>query len=526
MSTVNQMQPVVLVVLDGWGLAPPGPGNAIELAETPVFDRLWATYPHTTLRTSGRDVGLPDGQMGNSEVGHLNLGAGFIVYQSITRIDLAIEDGSFFVNPALVQAAERARDNRQTLHLVGLVSDGGVHSHIRHLDALLKLAAEQDVARVAVHAILDGRDTSPTGGAGYLREVKETIAERGVGRVVSVIGRYYAMDRDRRWERTRKAYDLMVRGEGSVASDPVSAVEASYRAGITDEFVEPVSIHEPDAAPVVVEDGDAVIFFNFRADRARQLTQALIGPPIDGADFPDRPADLDFVSMTEYADYLPTLVAFPAIEVTFPVARVVSEAGLCQLHAAETEKYAHVTYFFNGGREEPFSGEDRTLVPSPKVPTYDLQPEMSAEGVGDAVVAGLASTEYGFIVVNFANCDMVGHTGVIPAAVAATEAVDTQLGRIVAAALDAGGVVLVTADHGNADEMLMPGTDDPMTAHTTNPVPFIVVAPDGSPLREAHMRESGRLADVAPTILKLLGIAAPRDMTGEPLFDEVTGESR
>ncbi|HMM42353.1 MAG TPA: 2,3-bisphosphoglycerate-independent phosphoglycerate mutase, partial [Thermomicrobiales bacterium] len=299
-----------------------------------------------------------------------------------------------------------------------------------------------------------------------------------------------------------------------------------YAAGTTDEFVEPISIRDPSAEPVVVEDGDSVIFFNFRADRARQLTQALIGPPIDGVEFTDRPADLDFVAMTEYADYLPTQVAFPAIEVTFPVARVVSEAGLRQLHVAETEKYAHVTYFFNGGREEPFEGEDRALIPSPKVPTYNQQPEMSAPGVGDAVVAGLNRGDYAFIIVNFANCDMVGHTGVIPAAIAATEAVDAQLGRIVDAAMAAGGVVLVTADHGNAEEELVPGTDEPMTAHTTNPVPFIVVAPDGSPSREARMRDSGRLADVAPTVLKLLGIAAPRDMTGEPLFSVESGEAQ
>lgn len=523
MSDTTRVDPVVLVILDGWGLAPPGPGNAISLADTPVFDRLWSSYPHTSLRTSGRDVGLPDGQMGNSEVGHLNLGAGFIVYQSITRIDLAIEDGSFFANPQLVQAADRARDTQHTLHLVGLVSDGGVHSHIDHLDALLKLAAMRGVERVAVHAILDGRDTSPTGGADYLRHAEEMIAAHGVGSIVSVIGRYYAMDRDRRWERTRKAFDLMVHGAGAVATDPVAAVEESYRAGTTDEFMEPISVHAPEADPAVVRDGDSVIFFNFRADRARQLTQALIGPAIEGGAFPDRPADLFFVSMTEYADYLPTHIAFPAIEVQFPLARVVSEAGLRQLHVAETEKYAHVTYFLNGGREEPFEGEDRTLVPSPKVATYDLQPEMSAAGVGEAVVAGITGGQYAFIIVNFANPDMVGHTGVIPAAVAAVEAVDAQLGRIVDAGLAAGGVILVTADHGNADEELVPGTDKPMTAHTTNPVPFIAVAPDGSPVRTATLAAGGRLADVAPTVLKLLGIASPAEMTGEPLVHPGNG---
>ncbi len=511
-------QPVVLVILDGWGLAPPGPGNAIAQARTPVFDRLWDSYPHTTLHTSGRDVGLPDGQMGNSEVGHLNLGAGFIVYQSITRIDLAIEDGSFFENPALTTAIDRTVDNSHTLHLLGLVSDGGVHSHIRHLDALLRMAAKRGASRVAIHAILDGRDTSPTGGADYLRNVQEMITVHGVGTIASVIGRYYAMDRDRRWDRTRKAFNLLVHGDGRVSDDPVEAVANSYTNDITDEFMEPISIRDDGDDPIVIRDADSVIFFNFRADRARQLTQALIGPPIDGASFDDRPTNLDFVSMTEYADYLDTAVAFPAIEVKSPIARVVSEAGVQQLHVAETEKYAHVTYFFNGGREEPFDGEDRKLVQSPKVATYDLQPEMSAPGVGDAVVDGISSGKYGFIVVNFANCDMVGHTGVIKAAIAATEAVDTQLGRIVDEADKAGTVLLITADHGNAEEELVDDTGEPMTAHTTNPVPFIVVAPDSSPLRNTTLRDGGRLADVAPTALNVLGIPPANDMTGQSLI--------
>ncbi|MCO5178403.1 MAG: 2,3-bisphosphoglycerate-independent phosphoglycerate mutase, partial [Thermomicrobiales bacterium] len=371
MTDGQNRQPVALVILDGWGLAPAGPGNAIDLAETPVFDRLWSTHPHTTLHTSGRDVGLPDGQMGNSEVGHLNLGAGFVVYQSITRIDLAIEDGSFFENPALAHAIDRTNDGTRTLHLIGLVSDGGVHSHVRHLDALLRMAVERGAARVAIHAILDGRDTSPTGGAEYLLNVQSMIAHHGVGAVASVIGRYFAMDRDRRWERTRKAYNLLVHGTGQVSHDPIAAVSESYAAGVTDEFIEPISIRGDDDAPIVIGESDSVVFFNFRADRARQLTQALIGPPIEDVQFDARPANLDFVAMTEYADYLDAAVAFPAIEVKAPIARVVSEAGEHQLHVAETEKYAHVTYFFNGGREEPFDGEDRALVPSPKVATYD-----------------------------------------------------------------------------------------------------------------------------------------------------------
>lgn len=523
MTDNQKRQPVALVILDGWGLAPAGPGNAIDLARTPVFDRLWTSYPHTTLHTSGRDVGLPDGQMGNSEVGHLNIGAGFVVYQSITRIDLAIEDGSFFENSALSNAIDRTKDGSQTLHLIGLVSDGGVHSHIRHLDALLRMAAERSASRVAIHAILDGRDTSPTGGAEYLRSVQAMIAHYGVGSIASIIGRYFAMDRDRRWDRTRKAYNLLVHGDGEVRHDPIAAVSESYSAGVTDEFVEPISIREGDIEPVVIAESDSVIFFNFRADRARQLTQALIGPPIDGVDFNDRPAHLDFVAMTEYADYFDVAVAFPAIEVKAPIARVVSEAGAHQLHIAETEKYAHVTYFFNGGREEPFDGEDRALIPSPKVATYDLQPEMSASGVGDAVVNGMSSGTYGFIVVNFANCDMVGHTGVIEAAVAATEAVDTQLGRIVDAAAKADVVLLITADHGNAEEELVPGTNDPMTAHTTNPVPFLVVAPDHLPLRRATLRDGGRLADIAPTALHVLGIPPADDMTGQSLIVEPQG---
>jgi len=508
---------VVLVILDGWGLEPPGPGNAIELARTPVFDRLWHEYPHATLRTSGIDVGLPRGQMGNSEVGHLNLGAGFIVYQSITRIDLAIEQGEFFTNPSLVAAAQGASEGGRTLHLMGLLSDGGVHSHIRHLEALLDLAARTGNRQVAIHAFLDGRDTSPTGGAGYLAETQRAIERFGVGRIASVVGRYFAMDRDRRWERTRTAFDLLVSGTGEPWDDAVAAVEAHYAAGKTDEFMSPIVIPDASGEPTTIQPGDVVVFFNFRADRARQLTQTLVGPPIEGQQFA-APDDITFVMMTEYATTFPAQVAFPAIDVVFPLARVISESGLRQFHTAETEKYAHVTYFFNGGREEPFEGEERSLVPSPKVPTYDHQPEMSAEGVGSTTVAAIESGQYAFAIVNFANCDMVGHTGVLQAAVAATEAVDTQLGRIVDAAVAAGGSVIVTADHGNAEQMLVPGTDQPMTAHTTNPVPVILVSPHDSTQRHSPLRDGGRLADVAPTVLDLLGIAPPSEMTGISLL--------
>jgi 2,3-bisphosphoglycerate-independent phosphoglycerate mutase len=455
--------------------------------------------------------------MGNSEVGHLNLGAGFVVYQSITRIDLAIENGDFFRNPVLVSATQRASEGGRTLHLMGLLSDGGVHSHIRHLDALLDLAARTGVGRVAIHAFLDGRDTSPTGGASYLEDAGRMIAKHGTGRVASVVGRYYAMDRDRRWQRTQEAFELLVSGQGIQAVDAIAAVKQQYDEGITDEFMKPIAVLDDIGQPTTIQAGDVVIFFNFRADRARQLTQALVGPPIEDHPF-DAPDDLTFVMMTDYADYLPAQTAFPAIDVQFPLARVISDSGLRQFHTAETEKYAHVTYFLNGGREEPFAGEERELVPSPKVATYDLQPEMSAAGVGKATCEAIASGNYAFVIVNFANCDMVGHTGVIDAAVAATEAVDTQLGLVIDATLAAGGKSIVTADHGNAERMLVPGTDQPMTAHTTNPVPVVLVAPDDTPERTATLRSGGRLADVAPTILELLGIALPKEMTGVSLL--------
>jgi 2,3-bisphosphoglycerate-independent phosphoglycerate mutase len=517
MNQQRQLGPVVLVVMDGWGLAPPAPGNAIDLAETPTFDRLWASYPHTTLTTCGADVGLPAGQMGYSEVGLHILGAGFVVYQSITRIDLSIEHGDFFENAELLAAMANAKRDGRWLHLLGLLSDGGVHSHIRHLDALLELAERQGVERVAIHAFLDGRDTSPTGGVGYLRDAQGMCAAHGRGRIASVVGRYYAMDRDHRWERVKVAYDLLTQGAGERVADPLAAVQQHYDDGKTDEFMPAIAV-EHDGQLATIHDGDSVIFYNFRADRGRQLTQALLGPAIDAPGFEQRPRDLTFVTMTQYDDDLPARVAFPPHDVVHPIARVVSEAGLKQFHAAETEKYAHVTYFFNGGREEPFEGEERGLADSPKVATYDLQPEMSAAGVADAVVQALGSGQYAFVVMNFANCDMVGHTGVIPAAVAATEAVDTQLQRVVDATLAQHGALLITADHGNAEEERIPGTDTPMTAHTTNPVPLLLVAPDDSGRRHAQLRAGGRLADVAPTLLALLELDKPAEMTGESLL--------
>ncbi len=510
---------VCLVVLDGWAIGPDYPGNAIRAAHTPVMDRLQASYPMTTLRCWGRDVGLPDDQMGNSEVGHLNLGAGRIVYQLITRIDLAIEDGSFFENAALLRAVERAREPGRTLHLMGLIGDGGVHSHQRHLIALLELAARHRVPRVAVHAFTDGRDTSPTSGLGHTQELLDAMERLGVGFVASVSGRYYAMDRDKRWERTKLAYDAIVCGQGRQAHSALEAIERSYAEGVTDEFIVPTVIVDRTGSPLApIRDGDAVIFFNFRADRARQLTQALTDPEFRAFERCAWPKDLRIVTMAEYEPHFPVLVAFTPDIVRWPLARVLSEAGLRQFHTAETEKYAHVTYFFNGGREEPFPGEDRLLVPSPKVPTYDLKPEMSAPEVTDAAVAAIQSGTYAFVLVNYANPDMVGHTGVFAAAVKAVECVDACLGRIEAAVRSVGGYLVVTADHGNADEMLVPGTNEVWTAHTKNPVPFVLVAPDDSPYRHVSLRAGGRLADVAPTVLEVMGLTRPEEMTGQSLL--------
>ncbi len=517
--TQNGTRPVVLVILDGWGLGRPSDGNAITLADTPTFDRIWHDYPSTTLKTSGHDVGLSDGQMGNSEVGHLNLGAGFVVNQTLTRIDLAIEDGTFFENPALVHAITQAVERGSTLHLMGLLSDGGVHSHINHLKALLDMSARYDARNVAVHAFLDGRDTAPTGGAQYLSELRQFMSSIGVGRIASVIGRYYAMDRDKRWERTRHAVDLLVSAKGASTTDPVAAVHDHYAREITDEFMPPIVVtnDRSGAAPRISAD-DVVIFFNFRSDRGRQLTAALTGSPPAGSEILPPPINLHVATMTEYDPRLPAEVAFLPEPIEHPLARIISEAGLRQFHSAETEKYAHVTYFFNGGRELPFEGEDRALIPSPKVPTYDLQPEMSAPGVAKAVRDAITSGQYEFIVVNFANCDMVGHTGILLAAIRATEAVDLELGRILHATLEAGGIALVTADHGNAEELIVPGTNQPMTAHTTNPVPFVLVSPEESRHRTTPLRRGGRLADVAPTVLDLMGIDQPDVMTGRSLL--------
>jgi 2,3-bisphosphoglycerate-independent phosphoglycerate mutase len=498
---------LALVILDGWGLAPDGPGNAISLAETPVFDRLWDQFPHTELSAQGRDVGLPDGQMGNSEVGHLNLGAGAIVKQDLARIDDSIADGSFFENAALLAACDRARRSpRGRLHLLGLVSDGGVHSGWEHIEATIELATHEGVPDVVFHAFTDGRDTLPHGGRGYLGELERWL--RQAGRVATVSGRYYAMDRDTRWERIKLAYDAIVHARGQHAAGTAEAIDASYEREETDEFVMPTVIGDYDG----VAEGDVAIFINFRPDRAREMTRALADSDFD--EFPRAGGPvLDLTTMTAYRKGWPYPVAFPEARPTTTLAEVVSEAGGRQLHVAETEKYAHVTYFFNGGREEEWQGEERRLVDSPRdVPTYDHKPEMSARAAADAFVSQWSDNDYRFGIVNFANPDMVGHTGVIPAAVKAVEEVDGCLGDVVAAVEATGGACIVTADHGNCDHMLEPD-GSPNTAHSLNPVPLIVT---GEGL--LTLRDHGILADVAPTALELLGIPQPKAMTGRSLL--------
>lgn len=513
--------PVLLVILDGWGIGEPVESNAIYTASTPTMDHLLATYPNTTLRCSGEDVGLPDGQMGNSEVGHLNIGAGHVVYQWITRIDRDIRDGSFRQNATLRAAFQRAQESGTAMHLMGLVSDGGVHSHVRHLEALIELASDWPKVPVRIHAFMDGRDTAPDSGIRHLDSLERTVANSRVEdiAIASVSGRYYAMDRDHRWERTRKAFDVVTGTGGESVPSARDAIEASYAGGVTDEFVEPVRIGTWGTGNERMAPGDEAIFFNFRSDRARQLTQALTLHEFVGFDRSRAPGvPIAMTTMTRYEAGLPVHVAYAPTDVTNPIARVISDAGLRQFHTAETEKYAHVTFFLNGGREEPFPGEDRRLVPSPKVPTYDLKPEMSAYEVCDVVIEAIRSGRYEFIIVNFANPDMVGHTGSIPATRKAVEAVDTCLGRILDALREESGTALVTADHGNADVMRVPGTDEPMTAHTTNPVPVVLVAPEDSPLRHAELRPNGRLSAIGTTVIDLLGIPPHPDMTEPSLL--------
>lgn len=507
-------KPVALIILDGFGLREEVEGNAVAQARKPNFDRYWQTYPHTQLQASGEAVGLPEGQMGNSEVGHLNIGAGRIVYQDLTRISKSIREGEFFENPVFRDAMKHVKENGTQLHLYGLVSDGGVHSHIRHLYALLELAKKQQLEHVYVHAFLDGRDVMPHTAVTYIRDLQHKMEELGVGRLATVQGRYYAMDRDKRWERTEKAYRAMVYGDGPQYTDPVVALQESYEKSVTDEFVMPTVIVNADGTPVgTIKDNDAVIMFNFRPDRAIQISQAFTNKDFRGFDRgPKAPKDLYYVCLTHFSESVDGYVAYKPTNLDNTYGEVLTQNGLKQLRIAETEKFPHVTSFFSGGREEQFPGEERILIPSPKVATYDLKPEMSAYEVTDAVVKEVAEENFDAIVLNFANPDMVGHTGVLEAAVKAVETVDECLGRVVDLVIEKGGAAIIIADHGNADIMIDPATGKPWTAHTTQPVPCIVTK------KGLGLREGGILADVAPTLLQLLQLPQPTEMTGQSLI--------
>lgn len=501
-------KPAALVILDGYGIGVPGSGNAIWEAKTPVMDTLMASCASTSLSASGLDVGLPDGQMGNSEVGHTNIGAGRVVYQDLPRITKAIEDGSFFVNSAYVKAIDDAKKKGGALHILGLLSDGGVHSHITHIFAMLEMAKRNGLEKVYLHCFLDGRDVGPKTGAGYVKMLSDKCAELGLGSIATIQGRFWGMDRDKRWERVQKGYDAIVRGIGQNASDPVAAVESSYKRDITDEFVEPV-VCDPKG---MIKSGDSVIFMNFRPDRAREMTWALTGNLPEGADLLTEKLSLSFVCTAQYDGALDIPIAFPPEELDGTIGEYVSSLGIRQFRVAETEKYAHVTFFFNGGVETQYEGEERALVQSPReFATYDLIPQMSAEKVKNELVAAMDRGGYGLYVCNFANCDMVGHTGKTDAAIIAVETVDKCLGEVVEAAKRAGITLVVTADHGNADRMVEPN-GSPNTAHTTNPVPLIVSGAD------VRLRDGGKLADIAPTLLDLMGLSKPEEMTGKTLL--------
>lgn len=501
-------KPLILIILDGFGIAP-DEGNAIKAAKRPNLDRLFAENPVTQIGASGMDVGLPEGQMGNSEVGHTNIGAGRIVYQELTRITKSIQEGDFYKNEALLSAIDNAKKNNGALHLIGLLSDGGVHSHNTHLYALVELAKRCGLQKVYVHALLDGRDVPPSSGRDFVAACADKLQEIGVGKIATVMGRYYAMDRDNRWERVEKAYAAMVYGEGVQASCPVQAVEDSYKEEVTDEFVVPVVCDAEGA----IQANDSVVFFNFRPDRAREITRTFVDPAFAGFERKKGFFPLTYVCMTQYDATMPNVqVAFKPQSLTNTFGEYISQKGLSQLRIAETEKYAHVTFFFNGGVEKQYEGEDRILVKSPKVATYDLQPEMSAYEVTDKLIEAINADKYDVIILNYANCDMVGHTGVFEAAKAAVEAVDKCVGRITDAIAAKGGVSLITADHGNADKMFE-ADGSPFTAHTTNPVPFCVV---GYPCK---LRKGGVLADIAPTMLKILGLPQPEEMTGKSIAE-------
>ena len=508
-------RPTVLMILDGFGLNDKHEANAVYEANTPNIDKLMAEFPFVKGNASGMAVGLPEGQMGNSEVGHLNMGAGRIVYQELTRITKSIQDGDFFENPAFLEAVENCKKNNSTLHLYGLLSDGGVHSHNTHLYGLLELAKRQGLTDVCVHCFLDGRDTPPASGKGYIEELIAKMDEIGVGSIVTIEGRYYVMDRDNRWDRVEKAYEALVYGEGVKAADPVAAMEASYAEGVTDEFVLP-TVLEKDGQPVgVIKPNDSVIFFNFRPDRAREITRALRDPEFTGFERKKGFFPLTYVCFTEYDNTIPNkIVAFHKVEVTNTFGEFLAAHGLKQLRLAETEKYAHVTFFFNGGVEVPNEGEERILVKSPSVATYDMQPEMSAPEVGEKLVEAIKSGVYDVIIINFANPDMVGHTGVQTAANAAVEAVDTCVGNAVAALKEVDGQMFLCADHGNCEKMVDYETGAPHTAHTTNPVPFILINYD----ENYTLREGGCLADIAPTLIEMMGMEQPEEMTGKSLL--------
>ena len=510
-ASAYKKHPLALIILDGFGYRKETEGNAIAMAKKPVLDGVFSAHPHTLIGASGMDVGLPDGQMGNSEVGHTNIGAGRIVYQELTRITKSIQDGSFFQNEAFLAAVDQCRWFNSTLHIFGLMSDGGVHSHLDHICALLELAKREGLKKVCVHCFMDGRDTPPTSGKGYVQKIQDKIDELGVGCIATVSGRYYAMDRDKRWERLERAYAAIVYGQGELYPSATAGIQASYDKGVTDEFIEPFIVTEN----AFIRRDDAVIFANFRPDRAREITRALVDPDFDGFAREEGNLPIKYVCMTQYDATMPNVeVAFKPQSLENTFGEYIAEKGLTQLRIAETEKYAHVTFFFNGGVEKEYKNEDRALIKSPSVATYDLKPEMSAYEVTDEVVRRIEADKYDVIILNFANCDMVGHTGVIPAAVKAVEAVDTCVGRVLEALEAHGGCALVTADHGNADQMLDTDGKSPFTAHTTNPVPLALVGRSDV----KALAEGGVLADLAPTMLDLLGLEKPEEMTGHSLL--------
>ena len=509
-----EKKPVMLMILDGFGINENTDGNAVKLAKTPNIDKLMKKYPNTIMYTSGLQVGLPEGQMGNSEVGHTNIGAGRIVYQELTKITKSIEDGDFFAIPEFIEAIENCKKHNSKLHILGLLSDGGVHSHIRHLYGLLEMAKRRDFENVYVHCFLDGRDTPPASAEGYIAQLEDKMKEKNVGKIASISGRYYAMDRDKRWDRIKKCYDALVKGEGNKATSATIAIENSYQKEVFDEFVEPTVIVNNDTPIAKIEDNDSVIFFNFRPDRAREITRAIVDSNF--SEFETEKIKTYFVCFTSYDETMPNVqIAFKKEPLVNTFGEVISKHNLTQLRIAETEKYAHVTFFFNGGEEKQYPGEDRILVPSPKVATYDLQPEMSAYIVTEKVVEAINADKYDAIILNYANPDMVGHTGSLPAAIKAVETIDECVQKVVDAILEHDGTLIITADHGNCEQMIDYKTGEPHTAHTTNPVPLILVTKD-----ESLKVKSGKLADLAPTMLEMLGIEKPKEMTGESILEK------